>query len=521
LQSFLNWRLEKGIDVLSFSYLNKSSSLTGAYLAPFYFRCFHWIPFLLCAFWALSPLGSQAALRFVYVQDKDVQSNFTKAVQYVYPNVNDNTPVGDDSQEIDDGVKTVFLSTLLLLPSTQDLPQDLWGGIKVPFAEYSEETNGPESSANMTPAGSSQYSSFIGIPFVKPSTPEGNTTFTINTFYWELVDATVSHYQMPEDIDTAFGQRVNSTEYQNFTSLSGMWQFTLPTTQEFDPKTNTTSFIFKQWDYNYTADNIVLSELTSTVSQRFVEADVYCNQSSCETTAVRPTLPTEIADAVSGGPADQLYFMEFLFPRIANAFPLSHDGTPESGAMENILQNGFSQNLFVGNEQQNIFLYEVGADVLSLRLSQIINTYWNAAMFGNDIASNLNPSQNGFDHALAVSRSDAVIVTSEKFFGCNRSWLTVFLLATLSMIVTSVASFGLNFLRHAPISTDFLTALVKGELGETGDRLGSYLDSEEITRRLKGTHLMIGDGCPTEETGKVVIRQGVFVDKLRNGRVYR
>jgi hypothetical protein len=212
--------------------------------------------------------------------------------------------------------------------------------------------------------------------------------------------------------------------------------------------------------------------------------------------------------------------MEWLFGRVAHAFPLTHTGTPESGGLENIL-NSYSRSLFIKPLGEKILLYTVGADLLSVRLSQIINTYWNAEVFGNNVAGNLDIAQNKFDSGLAVLQSDAVMETPTRYFHCDRRWLALFILATVSMIATSISSFGLNFLRHAPSSTDFLTALVKGQLGDVGESLGSYLDSDEMTRRLKKFRLMIGDSRPEEKVGRVVITQSVRIDRLHNGRVYQ
>jgi hypothetical protein len=287
----------------------------------------------------------------------------------------------------------------------------------------------------------------------------------------------------------------------------------------FDPNTNTTTLVFQQWNWDV-ALNLVLSQLTSTVSQRFVEADIFCNWSSCEATAVRPTNPIAVPDNVPDDMTDQEYFMEWLFSRMAYAFPLTHSGTPESGGLENMLNN-YSRSLFMDPDDGEVLLYTVGADVLSVRLSQIINTYWNVEVFGNNVAGNSDIAQKKFDPGLTVFQSDAVMETPTRYFHCDRRWLALFILATVSMIATSISSFGLNFLRHTPISTDFLTALVKGQLSDVGESLGSYLDSDEMTRRLKRFRLMIGDSRPKEKVGRVVITQSVRVDRLHNGRVYQ
>src|SRR6202044_933668 len=74
LNNALKWRLEKGVNALSFAYLSQSTTLAQTYLAPLSLRSLHWLPMVLCFIWALSPLGSQATLRFLSSQDRNVQS---------------------------------------------------------------------------------------------------------------------------------------------------------------------------------------------------------------------------------------------------------------------------------------------------------------------------------------------------------------------------------------------------------------------------------------------------------------
>jgi hypothetical protein len=218
---------------------------------------------------------------------------------------------------------------------------------------------------------------------------------------------------------------------------------------------------------------------------------------------------------------NQDWFLYQLFQYFVRAFPLDHSGSPVVGGFERILNGTTDNPFYASNLEEYCYLYQVRPDLLSLRISKTINTYWMAAMFGYNLGASLDPSTVGFDSALTVYNTTVVVEKLERFFACNRAWLSALMVATFVMIFTSFVNLVLNLVRQAPLSTDFLTALTKGHFDQTRIQLASYLDSETMSARLTTTRIKIGDGRPMEETGKIVIGQSEFTETLRDGRVYR
>jgi hypothetical protein len=194
--------------------------------------------------------------------------NSSQAVHYAYPNANNNTPTGADSLPLLNSVNALFTTSILFLPTTRNLSQDIWEGIRVPTIK------------------NSGYSGFIGISFTKSSV-QGNTTFTIKTFYWAIGNATVSHSEVPQNILQEFSPPLyDGVSNINFTSSSGMWQFILLEVDAFSTISNPIPLIFQQWDFPSTNEGLIVTTMNSTASQVFIEADIKCSQTTCAAVAV-------------------------------------------------------------------------------------------------------------------------------------------------------------------------------------------------------------------------------------------
>ena len=209
--------------------MSKCSTLANSYISLVSLRAIHWLPLLLCTIWALSPLGSQAALRFMEVRDRMVTTPASQPVQYIFPATSHSTACSTCESRVN-SANSLLLASLLSVVTTGTKPQDSWGNLKIPVLEMLDSSINANDWYTLDPHFGSEYSSLLGIPFNRP-TGRGNLTFTLDTWYWNLINPVITtSYQQ-----NAIFQNL-SDKYTSFTSRNYLYRFI--TTTNFSIATN-------------------------------------------------------------------------------------------------------------------------------------------------------------------------------------------------------------------------------------------------------------------------------------------
>ena len=91
------------------------------------------------------------------------------------------------------------MAPFLSIASTTDNPQDTWGYLKVPFLDKLGLEAGPDGWKQIPVDEELQYTALSGIPFSIPHV-SGNTTFQIQTWYWQLDNATLRDHASPSPL---------------------------------------------------------------------------------------------------------------------------------------------------------------------------------------------------------------------------------------------------------------------------------------------------------------------------------
>jgi hypothetical protein len=521
----LNWRLEKGVDVLTVTYLGKSSTLSGTYLAPLRIRLVHWIPLLLGLMWAFSPVGSQAALRIVSAQQETIITHLQDHVHYGYP-VSTEATVGGDASGSINAANSIVITSLLSVSVTGSKPQDIWGNIKIPLLSNASQFSGSDGWIQIDAQNGTQYCSLLGMPFVKPQS-NGNSTFLMRSWYWDLHDPKVTWFKVPQNIsylnETSpdLPSHLNvSSNYEFFTGTNGMWTLALapnwPTVQNNNIQPNmSTAIVLAEWDYEPDDEDIEITRVEAVLSQNFVEVNISCTPTSCAANAIRPSVSI---DSDFQRTADWSFFGEWMLHNLKGAFPLMHSGTPYLGIFERYLQNG-TQNAFTSiTEVTGVYLHEVPADTIALRLMHIVNSYWTASTFIGDVAGNFNSS----DVVLNVNstlNATATLSNHEEFMHCDKNWHAILCIATFVLFCAGSFSAVVTCVRISPDATDFVSALTRSDGSNKFDS-GSYLDADKRVRLFKDMRLRIGDASANEDAGVIVISRAENADALKVGRLY-
>ena len=493
------------MNALSFAYLSRSTTLAKTYLAPLSLRSLHWLPMVLCFIWALSPLGSQATLRFLSSQDRNVQ--LTSPIHYIYPDATYELACGDCLSSLA-GANAVFFASLLTPDNVRATGQDPWGNLKVPAIEEINDLPNPDGWISLGTPNTTSYTSMIGIPFSRPSRSL-NFSFVLETWYWRVSPINITYYEKDSTDSILEGLTNYSVPgYTSFVGSNHLWQFVISTPDKGNDN-DPIPLIFEQSDGNDNPSHITHFE--TLVIPYPVEMRAECSPSACLASAVRNSTMQSVPNPTSNHP----FFQEWFLLDLTTAFPLTHDGTPDSGGFETYLLDPSSFQS--SNYSPEVDLSSIGVETLAFRLTQIINTYWMATSFAGDVTGAYRPFAG---LSTTTMNTTAIVQTTEKYLHCNKRWLALLSIATIVILCAALLSGILSFLSIGPDVTDYLSALTRAYQVPTLPG-GSYLDAEERVKLLKHVNLRVGDSSPDKEIGNIVIGSTRSVRGLEMGRFYR
>ncbi|KAK8079649.1 hypothetical protein PG997_007467 [Apiospora hydei] len=523
LQTIISCRMERGADCLSHAYLSRSLTLGSTLTAPLHIRLGHWLPVVLVILWAFSPLGSQASLRFISLQTRTVQNQLRNPVQYSYPQSTGDSECASCQAEAHN---SMFLASFFSIPKTGRAFQDSWGNIKIPLLEDNIPTSNADGWSDVAWHDDLQYSSLIGIPLLLPS-GHGNMTFTMESWYWDLDNATLWEANSKASLLQGLHDYQGTKMLSNFTGISHIWQFAIPASMDklsvlpipitFVATAGTPLSLINSPNVSraYGPGSQTI-RLEAFLVQRPVELNVTCTISSCNVTNIRTTnMPENYNHA-----RDIFHLAVWFFNHIRAAFPLVHNGTPFSGALEAYLYESSKNPYTVLDGRTWIDLTNVTAEVLARRLTQVINAYWIVDNQFANAAGGFNTSSRPWDIGPgALKNSIVTSVNFQDYIYCDHGWAATLCISSIMLLLAALASAVLSFFRLAPDCTDFLSALTLND-GRLMLEGGSSLNEYERVRLLKDVRLKVGDARSWEQVGQTIIAQDGHVGDLKKKRIY-
>jgi hypothetical protein len=510
--------LERGIEIESAAYLSKVGTLGSVIGSILTYHYLHWLPWVVLLVYSLSPLGSQAVLRFVSIARMPMPSI---SVQYIYPNASGLLDTSDDAFWT--GFASAFLiSSIVSEASINGRPQDNWGNIRIPVYELLDaSTVDKEGYIKIPSTNGTNYTSLIGIP-ISMNTGNFTSTFTLHSWYWAFQESNLTN-PLPSGQVTGYEgayltNLTNDAYWLTHTAPSQTFQIAV--SQEAR-RNGTLPIPFWFQDSNPLAgsglDNI--TNFWTTVTPSFVESNVTCTQATCAVTAIRKTAPTQSAMDLNVITFSEWFLYDFL-----RATGIAHSGTAEQGLLEAYL-NTLSSNpvlLFENALQANITLSAVGAEHLSLRLNALLNTYW---MIWNTLSTASGAFSTNYDYLSSLQLNKNLMNTTATVemdgFFCSGAWLFTLCFATSAMIVASLISIRINLIRVGTHDyTDFVSVLTHSRFDHPEMESSSHV--HDTLKRLSGIKVQIGDGCLDDPVGKIVLAEKCdSIGKLTKRRLYR
>ncbi|KAL2062279.1 hypothetical protein VTL71DRAFT_6545 [Oculimacula yallundae] len=525
LQSALAWRLEKGVDCLSFAYLSRSLTLGGAFTVPLHLRCVHWVPPILLIIWAFSPLGSQALLRFTSVQVRPMAPGTLTGFQYAYPGATYASICAACQVEAHNAVT---MASFLSIETTGGRSQDAWGNIKIPMVDDNLETD-PQGWVQLSEISKPQYTSLIGIPS-EPFAVYMNTTFIMQSWYWQLENPSLWKNGTLGPLLTSSEKYAGSDKLSNYTSTNRLWQFALPerlnvTTTSSIPLTfevtkvgvNINNSVTYKYGTNGPVDDLYYAiRLEASLTQKPVELNVSCVSTNCKVTAIRKVT----MEASYNTELDRDYFNTRFLSHLSAAFPREHSGTESENVLQAYLFNP-SKNPYASIKlPDSLYLTDFDAPTLARRLSQVINTHWIADNYFSNAAGSFDTDEvSGFLKGRVIRDTNLFQIDNLHVLRCDRTWFAILCISTLVMLAAAAAAPVLRSLCMANDTTDFLSAMILHNGGEIASGR-TYLNANERARLIRNVRLKVGDGQPDDAVGKVIIGQEAHVSSFRSGRSY-
>ncbi|KAL8289155.1 hypothetical protein RB597_000981 [Gaeumannomyces tritici] len=573
MKAALRWRLERRATVETIEQLHGSRTVTSAIITQIKLQSFNLLAIGIVLLWALSPVGSQAALRIAAIVPvvKNVGFNLT----YLdVRNQFDPFDVGT-SRSLATGL---FTSSILV--SQSDEGWDAWGNMKVPMIE-SLEGDTPSLNWISTEGRNVSYASLIGIPAMINSTFEAaegiDVAFSLDTSYWWMNCSTqiitndswvFPDHDLARAEDginslVAYDFKDQSTRMARESVYSRRGASTDPKDIAWLPINDTTAKIMDYFDWRPRRLDLIANN-TRKAGSRFVAK---CNMTTtfvtinatcsgavasrplstssplqrCRPTAVRRLQLNEtrstvtILDFLRVSRNNTGRAVEFLQDFVA-ASP--SDASPHASLHVGYLANPNSPGSF---ERDFPDWTAVSARDFGMRFARLLNTYWVAAV-------GYKPMQGNFDRKTAeldqlgdapgglggvFNYVDGGLGTAgipHEALKADATWAAVLLVVSGVLLGAAVATLVLNVRRRTPGGIENFSNMLRdtphAQVMLGGQKwpltMSSMLDGFERSRLLKDVVVQVGDVAPAAPYGYLAVGtpETVEMERLKKGRKY-
>jgi hypothetical protein len=474
--------------------------------------------------WALSPVGGQLALRLLQTSPRTTSDNST--IRYLPISACLETPMqgGPSANNAWPLYGPIFMSSLISSRALENPNEDMYGNLRVPHLDrlIGEDSMPADSWTMLDHTEEIPYSSLLGIPVVGlPST--GNLTFNIVSRYHTVNCDAAVHIE-------------NSTIFANTSSGLGAGYYDWESSSTFTTQVAAGHEADQMWNGSYYFFNLTsgndytgsdVSFTNCSISPRDVESSVFCQDKSCQVTAMRNI--TVDLPLWWGQYFGQIQTSLEDMPRVT--IGSMHQGSKISSTLfEMWIQD--PQAVYDPEKDEKFANFSmISKETLSRNMEILFNTYWQSLCASRYIFGGLSTNMSLYDDIFSYYQSSVVVdfntsqVTITKFDGdqynCNITFATLLIVISCILLLISLASFILGTITLAPDILGYMSSLTRDNpfipCGEA-----SHLHGLERAKALNNLKVTIGDVDVRAESGYIAFaRKGTDVHKLRRDRLYR
>jgi hypothetical protein len=515
MKSIANWRIQTGATIGFIEQLLGSNTISGAFFTQAKLRSFNILALALILLWSLSPLGSQASLRVVSVVDVYPSNTSTLTAMNTFAEYAFGFSEG--LGEAVTLVRSPFTAAIMSANILKNRNQDLWGNIRLPSIE-SLTSDGNTDWVNISDPTNVQYPSLVGVPVTSLPTV-GNTTFALSGSYLNVTCGVLELQSNFTDFTGANAPKPGGNTDCTWEAFTALQQLQLALSIPCKPvqinngTRDARKLIWESSNQDYTFTHAECELYTT-----YVEVNMECAGSSCLPTSVKrsPQPPGNLTWTVFDFESGMISVSGFL-QLFTGMFP---GATVSGGEIPTVayLVNPYNA-IAPGNTNTP---YSVGKTLFETRLAQMLNTQLVLGISPPDVVG-------GFNSTLQIynggNGTNIIATTSiqQRVMHCNRAWLVILALASLTLIV---AAFIPAILRHITLVPDVLGTLSLGMLNNQTHTLvgNSAWNGWERAGKMRNVKVRLGDIRPGSDIGQIGLGgplDTTVVSEVRAGRLYR
>ncbi|KAK1445377.1 hypothetical protein CCUS01_12545 [Colletotrichum cuscutae] len=502
VRSYGHWRLQRGERIGTLDSLFGSTTLTGTITTIIDLKRIGGLGGLLVVIWSLSPLAGQAALRVLTPRAEEI--SFLTTLPYL-----NNTVVGFPSRYMAAGmagqripINALVLGSLGATDEVKNSSTDTWGNIKIPMIEHFSHY--PQVKSNewvLLDQNQNEvvYSAIIGIPVANISRRHRWGGLATVPYPYGMQNSSRSYERCTEPRVAARG-----LHYWNYESYKGRGGYTL-------------------------------AKCSMTTS--FVDVRVSCLGWNCKAVAVRPSASAPNVwqhtnrTFFDSCPLELVGTWSWFFKYFETIADSNTGGVGSTSIIQSFLVDP-DLGLNVSAAWSLPPIYEVGKELFSVRLGQLLNTYW-WAMIGTEPLflghpenyDGLSRWDRGIDgDNYVIAKAQATEYVNVQVLRYNKAWMTVLIVATLVLLLTTVLDFALSLKIWVFKLLMNISTLTRGNPNFDVPAGGGALPDEARAKLLANVKVRFGDAEGVDESHDLVIgncvEHGGSVSKLMKGKLY-
>jgi hypothetical protein len=506
--------------------------------------------------WLLSPIGSQAVLRVPRIATLDTR----ETVPLSYLNVSSwNNLVGSGSSgQLDLITPNTLLNAALISPlSSKEAQQDIWGHVKIPLFRRMPEEKDSEGYRAVSVGSSDDYTSLVGLPIDKNSQAASQKTdLAVESWTWDLTCDPWKDNNTHNEFQFNSTPGYTGSENYDFPALRVAWNETYGVGNRATMACNISSFPIqtiidcptlqtRQVWFNFPGEDL---STKCDIAVNYWETEIHCSGPSCEAVRIRPSRRPHPShawtplDIWTGNNAPGRLVSSLFLTNMANVVAGRNGGNGGGNALVGYISNPADPFANIGFFSGSSALAGLSHDLITLRLTQFMNSYWLAsvghqvitgtdATFANmvDLTSPFVSPYGSTDTSETlnysiVATASAVVASTDEMLQCDMRWLSILTVINIIAVLGSVSGLVLVILSKSPRLSMDVTTMIRDNkyCGAEVDQVGSWRDDSERSALLSDLVVCLGDVRPHSSIGHVALYTSgkEVVGRLQKHRLY-
>ncbi|SMR60963.1 unnamed protein product [Zymoseptoria tritici ST99CH_1E4] len=538
LKALVNWRLERGAKLGFLDLLAGSTSAANTILTQMQIGLPSLIGLALLVAWAISPLGGQATLRILRLQDSE---DFTwYEVQHMTLNRPDYAAfVPGTVGSLGTFINGLFNAAILAPSRVKNSPVDTWNNVKIPMIEHiapNQESLRNNSWISVPDDGSVVYSSLVGVP-ISSLRANAQTMLEISASYLVLDCPTVKEMNPGQytTADALFGNKTwggigtEGVPVHNEGQSPGI--FTNVTTElqppsycgrldRYDDTLDPRFAAYYFWSNS--ADTYNLFGALCSFRTTYVDVEITCDGSACKATRIRTdtgngVLPKRTWTLFDDHSCDWWDYYMHLF---MNSVTVGRSGVPTP--LQGYLIDPNSPASPAKTAAQKVT--DLDRTVFATRFAQLLNSFMLICAGPYAVTYGFaGDTSNSTIAAVQVNGPTAYSTRTFKMIVCDPAWLTVLLLASVFLLAAGATSIALRAKRRTPELALNWSTVIRDNPHVPGADTACLLDDLQRSKLLRHTSLMFGDVASDRDFGHLAIGSkdgGGTMMRVRDDRLY-